>query len=212
MESARPTTERAASSSIEAVADAVETERAELEIRAQTSPEGALTLLFTDIEGSAAMLERLGEDRFIELLRAHNAIVRRTVDSHGGTVVKNRGDGFMIAFSSSRAGLRCAVDLQRNLDAWADAETNSPAVRIGVHSGRVIEEEEDLFGRTVVFAARVADQARGGEILTSSVTREYAAGDSGLRFERHPPVELKGFAGRHEVFVLSGAEPDADSG
>jgi class 3 adenylate cyclase len=212
MESAHPTAERAASSSIEAVADAVATEGEQLEIRAHTSPEGALTLLFTDIEGSAAMLERLGEGRFIDLLRAHNAMVRRTVDSHGGTVVKNRGDGFMIAFSSSRAGLRCAVDLQRKLAEWADAAPKPPPVRIGVHSGRVIEEDEDFFGRNVVFAARVADQARGGEILTSSVTREYAGGDPTFRFERRPPVELKGLLGRHEVFALSWAEHEAESG
>src|SRR5438552_17464049 len=69
--------------------------------REKTSPEGMLTLAFTDIESSTEMMERLGEHRWVEVMFIHNRIVRDCVEEHGGEVIKARGDGFMIAFSSA---------------------------------------------------------------------------------------------------------------
>ena len=83
-------------SSISAIATSVDGEL--LDLRRQTSPDGAVTLLFTDIEGSTALIEQLGEARWFQLLKVHNAIVRRLTEGFDGTVVKSQGDGFSRLF------------------------------------------------------------------------------------------------------------------
>ena len=75
--------------------------------RGQTSPDGMMTIVFTDIEGSTAMMERLGEEDWFDVVRAHNRLVRGLVAAHGGEVVKSRGDGFMMVFGSCAAALAC---------------------------------------------------------------------------------------------------------
>src|SRR5206468_1190921 len=77
------------------------------------APDGTVTILFTDIEGYTAMTERLGDLRAQEVLRAHNAIIREQVTAHGGFEVKSQGDGFMVAFSSARRAILCAIAMQR---------------------------------------------------------------------------------------------------
>src|SRR5437870_1958812 len=105
-----------ATSSVALVIDALEQSREEtnelLAQRMRTSPEGAFTILFTDIAGSTALLERLGEKPWFDLIRAHDALVRRVTEEHGGTVVKSQGDGFMLVFTSARAGLQSAIATQ----------------------------------------------------------------------------------------------------
>ncbi|MEE8346459.1 MAG: AAA family ATPase, partial [Dehalococcoidia bacterium] len=95
--------------SIDAVAAAVRTEQPDL--RQHAAPDGTVTILFSDIEGSTAITERLGDQRWLELLRQHNAIVREQVAAHEGFEVKAEGDGFMLAFGSARKALACAVDI-----------------------------------------------------------------------------------------------------
>ena len=159
--------------SIYAVAAAVEEERPDLAPPTRR-PEGTVTLLFSDIEGSTAANERLGDRRWMEVLRAHNQIVRQEVARHGGFEVKSQGDGFMIAFSSARRGLASAMAIQRALQAHADAPSRarrSPC-RMGLHTGEALKEGDDFFGTHVALAARIAGAARGGEILVSSLLKE----------------------------------------
>ena len=75
-------------------------------------PDGTITILFSDIKGSTAMSERLGVQRMQEVLQAHDAILREQVAAHGGFEVKSMGDRFMLAFSSARNALQCAVAIQ----------------------------------------------------------------------------------------------------
>jgi tetratricopeptide (TPR) repeat protein len=105
--------------SIDMVAAAALDERPDL--APHTAPDGTVTLLFSDIEGSTASNERLGDRRWLEVLHAHNRIVREEVAAHGGFEVKSQGDGFMVAFSSARRGLECAIGIQRALNAYATA-------------------------------------------------------------------------------------------
>ncbi len=98
--------------SIDAVASAVYVDKPDLPPKA-VAPDGTVTILFTDIESSTAMTERLGDQRWLELLRGHNAIVRRRVAAHEGFEVKSEGGGFMLAFQSARKALECAVDIRR---------------------------------------------------------------------------------------------------
>ncbi|MEE8346635.1 MAG: adenylate/guanylate cyclase domain-containing protein, partial [Dehalococcoidia bacterium] len=161
-----------------------------------------VTILFSDIESSTAMTERLGDKRWLELLRGHNAIVRKRVAAHEGFEVKSEGDGFMLAFGSARKALACAIDIQR-----AFAERNESAdepikVRIGLHTGEAIKEDEDFFGRNVILAARIASQAGGGEILVSSLLKELAESAGDIAFGDGREVELKGLAGTHRLFEV----------
>lgn len=170
-----------------------------------TAPDGTVTILFTDIENSTALNERLGDQRWLEVLRAHNAVVRDCIREHGGYEVKSQGDGFMIAYPSPIEGLRCAISMQRHL---ADArELAEPLrVRIGLHTGEAIREGDDFFGRSVTFAARLGAQADGGQILTSSVVRELASGTQ-IRFDDAGSVELKGLRGSQHVYRVDWSRP-----
>jgi class 3 adenylate cyclase len=132
-----------------------------------------VTILFSDIEASTAINERLGDVRWLKLVRAHHAIVRDQVHDHGGYEVKAQGDGFMIAFASARRAVECARAMQRAIDARLGEHPDGPLrLRIGLHTGEAIRDEADFYGKNVALAARITDQARGGEILASSVVKQ----------------------------------------
>jgi class 3 adenylate cyclase len=184
--------------SIDRVSAAVEEEKPDL--RTHAAPDGTVTLLFSDIEGSTALNEKVGDRRWIELLRIHNAIVREHVVANGGFEVKSSGDGFMIAFSSARRAIACAVAIQRSLKDLADNRPEDAVrVRIGLHTGEAIAEEGDFYGRHVNFAARVGAAADGGEILVSTLLKELTGSTAEFEFGPGREVRLKGLAGTHQV-------------
>ena len=116
--------------------------------------------------------------------------------------MKAQGDGFMLAFTSSRAGFACAIEMQRALDGHAPENSDERLrVRVGVHSGAMIQDGQDYFGRNVILAARIADHARGGEILVSEELRDYTHGSS-ARFLPPQKLALKGLAGTHTVYPV----------
>jgi eukaryotic-like serine/threonine-protein kinase len=183
----------------------VEQERPDL--AGATAPDGTVTILFTDVEDSTALNERLGDRRWLEVLRAHNQVVGHCVGEHGGYEVKSQGDGFMIAYPSARRGLECAFDMQRNL-ARVDAEPGEPLrVRIGLHTGEAIRERDDFYGRSVTLAARLGDAAQGGEILITSIVRELVGSSADVPFEEAGERELKGLRGSHHVYRVVWEQP-----
>jgi class 3 adenylate cyclase len=171
--------------------------------RDQTSPDGMMTIVFTDIEGSTAMMERLGEEDWIEMLRAHNRLVRQLVAERGGSVVKSQGDGFMLAFSSAGAALNCAAELQRAVARSNETQSERELrVRIGVHTGNMFELEGDFLGRSVVLAARITGRARGGEVLVSGASKQYTERLGRWDFGRPTLLSLKGLADAECVYSL----------
>lgn len=171
--------------------------------RAQTSPDGMMTIIFTDIVGSTEMLERLGEERWLELIQTHNRLVGACVEEHEGTVVKSQGDGFMLAFSHSSVALLCAANLQRAMSRHDRDHPDSPLpIRIGMHTGNVFSLEEDFIGRAVVLAARITGQARAGEILVSSAVKQYTDRVGHWRFGQGIQLRLKGLATLEHVYGL----------
>ena len=129
--------------------------------------------------------------------------MRRQLERHGGHEVKAQGDGFMLAFPSARAAVLFAIDVQRTLDAHGRSQpADLLRVRIGMHTGEAIMEDGDLFGHSVVLAARIAGQARGGEILVSSLVREIVESRGDLAFGETREVELKGLAGAHQLHPI----------
>lgn len=199
-------------SSIDAVASVVEEERPDL--RGHTAPDGTVTILFSDIERSTELNERLGDRAFFELLRQHNEIVRDQVRVHRGFEVKAQGDGFMLAFASPRDGVECSIAIQRALAVRVDAGTSEPIrVRMGLHTGEAIRERDDFFGRNVVLAARIAAQALGGEILVSAPLKELAGPVDDVTFGEPRELGLKGLSGIHTVHPVEWeAEPAAAAG
>ncbi len=157
-------------------------------------PEGTVTILFTDIEGSAAVFDRLGDDAARVLFREFDVVVREVVETHGGVEVKHQGDGLMLAFSSARRALLCAVDIQAStVERNASRADNPLNVRIGLNTGDVISEDDDYFGSSVIVAARVASAAKGGEILLSEATKA-VAGRIRVPLLDRGPHELRGLS------------------
>ncbi len=147
------------------------------------------------------MTERLGDQRAQEVLRTHNAAIRQQIAAHDGFEVKSQGDGFMVAFSSARQALECAIAIQHAMAAQQSEE--SVRVRIGLHTGEAIKEGEDFFGRSVILAARIASQADGEQILVSSLLKALVESAGEFQFRGGREVELKGLAGAHQVFEVN---------
>jgi class 3 adenylate cyclase len=184
---------------LEDVASTVTAERPSLELGA--APNGTVTILFSDIEGSTAMVERLGDVRWLEVLGAHNRIVRERVRACRGFEVKAQGDGFMIAFPSARRAIECARGIQEAIEEQLGDGPDGPVrVRIGLHTGEAVAQDSDYYGRNVVIAARVAAQARGGEILASSVVKQLTESAGDIAFDGGREVELAGLTGTHTLY------------
>ena len=183
-------------SSVEDLADWAEVERPDL---ARLSPGGKMVILFSDIEESTALNERIGDRAFVRLLGRHDKMVRRHVNNHSGYVVKSQGDGFMVAFAQPEQAVRCGMAVQRSLR----RQPNGIRVRMGIHMGKSVRRGDDLFGRNVAMAARVAGAADGGEVLVSSVVRDALADLDDIAFDDGRDAELKGFGGSHRLYAVA---------
>jgi adenylate cyclase len=185
-------------SSIEELADWAAVERPDL---ARLTPDGNVVILFSDIEESTALNERMGDRAWVRLLDRHDRLVRKMVDEHSGHVVKSQGDGFMVAFAHPEEAVGCGIAVQRALVAQTKRMSpNSIRVRIGIHMGKSVRRGDDLFGRNVAMAARVAAEADGGEVLISEPVRDAVGADVTVGPPRE--VELKGFRGSHLLYPV----------
>ena len=175
------------------------------DLKPHAAPDGTVTIMFSDIEGSTEKTDRLGDKAWMEVLREHNTIVRQKLKACGGFEVKSEGDGFMVAFQSAGKALACAGAIQTALALRNESAGEPVLVRIGLHAGEVIKEGEDFFGRNVIMAARVASQAHGAEIPASSVLKALVEG-SDVSWGEKRTVELKGLSGDHEIWPVQWAE------
>jgi class 3 adenylate cyclase len=171
---------------------------------ARLTPDGNVVILFSDIEESTALNERMGDRAWVKLIERHDRLIRKLVNDHSGHVVKSQGDGFMVAFAHPDQAVRCSIAVQRALSGSMNRTGNGDVrVRIGIHMGRSVRRGEDLLGRNVAMAARVATEAHGGEILVSESVHD-ALGDD-FTFGAVREVELKGFSGTHRVYPVEPA-------
>jgi len=186
--------------SIYSVAQSVQDRRPDLGSHAGS--DGTVTLMFSDMEGFTAMTERLGDSGAHRVIQSHNGIVREHVELFGGREVDSQGDGFLIAFKTSHDGVSAAVALQRAFASYSEANPEEPIrIRIGLHTGEAIRDADKFFGRTVIMACRIADQAHAAEILISgdvhdAVGKEFAVSDP-------HELTLKGFSGTFAVYPVS---------
>ena len=154
-------------------------------------------IMFTDIVGSTSMTERLGDARSVEMVRAHDELVRRALKDKNGRVVKHTGDGIMASFDDAAASVHCARAIQQSFEAFNLASKEKLQVRIGIDVGEPIADSNDLFGATVQRAARLCQTAEPDAIVVSSAVKE-RVGDLYLKEigRRH----LKGFPQPVDVY------------
>jgi class 3 adenylate cyclase len=167
-------------------------------------PSGTVTFLFSDIEGSTRLLQRLGE-RWADLVATHNAIMRDAFSGAGGREVDRQGDAFFAVFPRARNALAAAATIQRALEAhdWPDGV--DVRVRMGVHTGEPSVGDEGYLGLDVVRAARICALARGGQVLVSETTRALVRGElDGLSLQDVGEHRLKDIEEPERLFQLSG--------
>ena len=144
---------------------------------------GTFTFLFSDIEGSTRLEQRVGTARYAALRERHREILRDAFSAHDGIEQGTEGDSFFVVFASARAAVAAAVAAQRQLaaESWPEGET--VRVRIGIHSGEAELAGESLVGLDINRAARIAAVGHGGQILLSDAARALV--------QSHLPIELR---------------------
>ena len=154
---------------------------------------GIRTILFTDVVNSTTLTQSLGDEAALAILGVHDMIVRDALSVSGGREIKHTGDGIMASFVSAAGAVRCAIQIQRELNKHAEANPNGALkVRVGAAVGEPVEQHNDLFGSTVQLAARLCAHAQPEQILVSNAIAELCLG-KGLLFEDVGEVTLKGF-------------------
>lgn len=163
---------------------------------------GTATILFTDIVDSTTLSQSMGDEVWSTLITEHFKTVGEIVEGEGGSVVKTLGDGGMFAFPSGASALLAAIRTQRTVT----SQVGRPlSLRVGVHTGDVVQGGNDYIGLTVNKAARVAAAAQGDQILVSSTTAD-VVNHSEIRLGDPISVELKGIEGTHTLLPLLWAE------
>jgi class 3 adenylate cyclase len=154
---------------------------------------GIRTVLFTDVVNSTTFTQSLGDEAALALVGVHDTVVRDALSALGGREVKHTGDGIMASFVSTAAAVRCAIQIQRELDKHARANPQRALkVRVGAAAGEPVEQHNDLFGSTVQLASRLCAHAQPEQILVSNVIAELCIG-KGLLFEDLGEIVVKGF-------------------
>ncbi|MBA3653097.1 MAG: AAA family ATPase [Actinobacteria bacterium] len=160
----------------------------------RSAVEGTVTLLFTDLVGSTELLSRIGDEAAEGVRRAHFRLLRDAVTARGGQEVKNLGDGLMVAFPSAADAVRCAVDMQQAVGRHNLRAGEALSVRVGLHVGEPVRDENDYFGTPVVVAQRLCNAASGGQIIASDLVRVLVGSAAGLEYLDLEPIELKGLS------------------
>ncbi|HEX2259979.1 MAG TPA: ferredoxin [Actinomycetota bacterium] len=168
--------------------------------RSRVSRRVMKTFMFTDIVKSTNLVEVLGDEAWMDLLRWHDETLRATFAAHRGEEVDTTGDGFFVGFDSPELAIACAVAIQRNLADHRRQHGFAPQVRIGLHASEAAQVGRNFRGKGVHEAARIAALAGGGEILASRVT---VGTDSGYSLSEPRTVTLRGISEPIEIVAIN---------
>jgi class 3 adenylate cyclase len=165
-------------------------------------PGDTVTIAFVDVVGFSAYASETSKENVRDLIRVFHWLAREQVARHGGFEVKQLGDGFMLAFSSAKRALACAIDIMHATGPHADGTGLPSAVRVsaGLNSGDAIREGDDFFGHTVNVASRIMARAVGGQVLVSSATKKLAGPIDGVRYVDFGRRSLRGLRGRYRLY------------
>jgi class 3 adenylate cyclase len=159
-------------------------------------PDGEVAVLFTDIEGSTQLIERLGEIEAHALLRRHFALLRAAVTAHHGHEVKSLGDGLMVVFAEVADAVACAAEMH----VAVSSEHEALGLRVGIHVGEPTQEGDDYFGKPVIIARRLCDTAGAGQTFVSEAASQRV---TGREFESLGGLTLKGLSERITASALA---------
>ena len=163
---------------------------------------GPVTVLFTDIAGSTAMTQALGDAGAQKVVRAHNRVVREALSAFAGREVKHTGDGIMASFAKTSDSVDAAIQMQRETMKYNLAEPDLPMhLKIGMNAGEPIAEDNDLFGTVVQLSARIVDKASADQIFVSEIVRGICAGKS-FNFKNIGEFPMKGFGDDITLFEV----------
>jgi class 3 adenylate cyclase len=165
-----------------------------------------VTLMFGDIEGFTPLTERVGDQAAANVVRALDSLVHDALTAELGLRAMSAGDGFMAVFADPASALRSACRIQRSLVESVEDGAHV-RMRMGVHTGpvvriRAVNGAPDVVGRAVILASRIADAARGSEVLVSSTVRRLTEQCDEFHYHRERRLRLKGMAGVHLVTEL----------
>lgn len=156
---------------------------------------GTATILFTDLVGSTALSDRLGDDQAEVVRRAYFGLIREAVATTGGKEVKTLGDGHMLVFASALDAVGCAVAIQQAVELHnAEPDAEQLGVRIGINAGDVTFDENDYFGTPVTIAKRLCDQASGGQIIVSDLVSALVGSRGQFSFADVGALTLRGLS------------------
>ena len=159
-------------------------------------------IMFTDLQDSTAMTTRLGDAKALDLLHIHNTLTRNALREHSGREVKHLGDGIMASFASIDQALECAIAIQRAFAAYNVENSSAPLhLRIGLSVGEPVEDDNDLFGRTVQLASRICTHAKPDQILATEDVIQQSADETSLFLSRGP-ITPKGFDHTIQVYEV----------
>ena len=173
---------------------------------------GPITVLFTDIAGSTAMTQALGDAGAQKVVRVHNRIVREALSAHFGKEVKHTGDGIMASFNKTSDGVDASIRIQRETALHNQVQPDLPLhLKIGLNAGEPIAEDNDLFGTTVQLSARIVDKASADEIFVSEIVRGICAGKN-YNFSNRGGYEMKGFGDDITLFEVIWNDEEEETG
>lgn len=162
--------------------------------------EGLASVLFTDLEGSTELTAALGDTRWSRLINDHFRILADIVEAHGGQFVKSLGDGTLASFPSAQQALRAARNMQKTVR--STRQEPRLGLRVGIHTGDVVQARGDFFGEVVNKAARITTTASAGQIMVSDVTRAMVGNTQEFKFADTLSASFKGFEGQHLIHSL----------
>ncbi|MGI9666399.1 MAG: adenylate/guanylate cyclase domain-containing protein, partial [Acidimicrobiia bacterium] len=182
------------SSLIESIQDG-----SDIDLGQPDSPTTTVTVVFTDVEGSADRAVQMGDREWGRIVSQHFADIEEVATKHQGMVVKTLGDGAMLVFNSAAAGVGAALDIHRSV---ARLNNGDVRVRVGVHTGDALRRGGDYQGQTVDKAARVAAAATPGQTLVTETARALLGDAGDYRFSDAVILHLKGIPGVTNAFLL----------
>ncbi len=168
-----------------------------------------VAVFFTDIVDSTAKQQKNGDHWMMDVIRAHNEIVREGIKKHGGREIKHTGDGIMATFPGAQNAIEASVLMQRGFKRFSSVMPDrSFEVRIGISAGEPIHESGDIFGTPVNLAARVLSKTDPNQICVSSIVKDICQG-KGYKFDPHGTFDLKGFPEAQVIYQVLYTVPDA---
>ena len=175
-------------------------------------PTGTVTFLFTDLEGSTTLLQRLGDRRYAEVLEEHRRLLRAAFKEGNGQEVDRQGDSFLVVFSRAREAVGAAVMAQRSLTKYPWPEGAALRVRMGLHTGEPLGGTSDYIGLDLHRAARICSAGHGGQILVSQAVGILAVPDlpPGVSLRDLGTHRLKDLRDPEHLFQVVHPDLDAD--